>query len=132
VGGMTFLAASSTLKWVGGISGSGTCLIVTTMSIERTLANSLVGLGFARGERLRHDLGDVLDREAFFDVQGSYAIFEHRHTERTGHRHSAGIGVDRFAQAVMADAGTALFFHERARTAGAAAKAPIPPARQLY
>src|SRR5262249_6543616 len=32
-GGMTLLAASSTLKCVGGMSGSGTCLTVTTMSI---------------------------------------------------------------------------------------------------
>src|SRR5438270_12154051 len=30
-GGTTFLAASSTLKWLGGMSGSATCLTVTTM-----------------------------------------------------------------------------------------------------
>src|SRR5437764_15235430 len=39
-GAMTFLAASSTLKWVGGISGSGTCLTVTTMSIGKNVSKT--------------------------------------------------------------------------------------------
>src|ERR1700682_5791250 len=39
-GGMTLLAASSTLKWVGGMSGSGTCLTVTTMSIGENVSKT--------------------------------------------------------------------------------------------
>src|SRR5438067_2672038 len=33
LGGTTRLAASSTLKWPGGMSGSGTCLMVTMILI---------------------------------------------------------------------------------------------------
>src|SRR4030081_1043150 len=93
-GGMTVLADSSTLKWVGGISGSGTCLTVTTMSIAGTVSDEGVG----------NDLGDVLDREAFLDIEGAYAVLEHGHAERAGHGHAIGFGVDRLVQAIVADA----------------------------
>src|ERR671933_785075 len=119
-GGMTFLAASSTLKWVGGMSGSGTCLTVTTMSIAEKVSKSL-----------GYDLGNIAHREALLDIQRSHTVFEHRHAERAAHGDAAGLGGNRFVEAVVADAGAALFLHERARPAGAAAKAAIATAWQL-
>src|SRR4051812_29028767 len=105
-GGMTFLAASSTLKWVGGMSGSGTCLTVTTMSI---VENSIkVGRGVRRtpiyvcaaghsrlgciNQASRNDLGNIADREALLDVERAYTVFEHRHAEWAADRHAACVG----------------------------------------
>src|SRR5207253_5566014 len=110
-GGMTFLAASSTLKWVGGMSGSGTCLTVTTMSIAETVSKCL-------GD----DLGNIADRKALLDIQRAHAVFEHRHTERTGDGNAAGLGANGFVEAIVADAAAAFFFHERARATSAAAE----------
>src|ERR1051325_11646961 len=92
-GGMTVFAVSSTLKWVGGISGSGTCLTVTTMSIAGKVS-----------ERLGNNLGDIFDREAFFDIERAHTIFEHGDAERAGHGHAVGVGVDRLVQPIVADA----------------------------
>src|SRR5689334_7744880 len=114
---MTFLAASSTLKWVGGMSGSGTCLTVTTMSIVEKVS-----------ERLGDDFGNIADGEALLYVERAHAILEHRDAEWAGDRHPGSIGADRFLQAVVADAAAALFFHESARTAGSAAEASLAAA----
>src|SRR5438270_6431914 len=119
-GGMTFLAASSTLKWVGGMSGSGTCLTVTTMSIGETVSKSL-----------GYDLGNIADREALLDVERAHPVFEHGHAERARDGNPAGLRADGFVQAIVADAGAALFLHERTRAAGPAAKAALPTPRQL-
>src|SRR5919202_3841121 len=109
-GGMTFLAASSSLKWVGGMSGSGTCLTVTTMSIAEKVSESL-----------GHDLGNIAHREALLDVQRPHAVFEHRHAERAAHGDAAGPGGDRFVEAVLGGGGAAVFFPLTARAA------PAPP-----
>src|SRR5207248_10688060 len=119
-GGITFLAASSTLKWVGGMSGSGTCLTVTTMSIATKVS-----------KYCRYDLSDIAHREGLLDVQPAHPIFEHSYAEGTGDGDAAGLGVDRFVQPIVADAGAAFFLHEGARAARAAAEAAIPAARQL-
>src|ERR671932_1796564 len=103
-GGMTFLATSSTLKWVGGMSGSGTCLTVTTMSIAEKVSKSL-----------GYDLGNIAHREALLDIQRSHAVCEHRHTERAAHGDAASLGGNRLVQAVVADARAAFFLHERPR-----------------
>src|SRR6266567_4029821 len=113
-GGMTVLVASSTLKWVGGMSGSGTCLTVTTMSIAGTVS-----------ETIRYDLGDIAHREALLDVEGAHAVFEHGHAERARHGHAVRPGADGLVQAIVADARTTLFLHERPRAAGATAEASI-------
>src|SRR2546423_11009839 len=119
-GGMTFLAASSTLKWVGGMSGSGTCLTVTTMSIGETVSKSL-----------GYDLGNIADREALLHVERANAVLEHGHAERAGDGNAAGLGADGFVEAIVADAGAALFLHKRARAAGPAAEAALATPRQL-
>src|SRR5919199_3525880 len=119
-GGMTFLAASSTLKWVGGMSGSGTCLTVTTMSIVETVSKS-VG----------YDLGNIPHGKALLDIQRAHAVLEHGHAERASDGNAAGLGADGLVEAIVADAGAAFFLHEGARAAGPAAEAALATARQL-
>src|SRR5919199_3639591 len=113
-GGMTFLAPSSTLKWVGGMSGSGTCLTVTTMSIAETVSKSL-----------GYDLGNIAHGKALLDIERAHPVLEHGHAERAGHGNAAGLGTDGFVEAVVADSGAAFFFHEGARAAGSAAEAAL-------
>src|SRR5947209_8242430 len=115
-GGITFFVASSILIWLGEmLSGSGTCLTVTTMSIDGNSIRALEGVG--------DELRDVLDREGLLDVERAHAVFEHGHAERAAHGHAAGIRANRFVQPVVRNARAALFFHERPRAAGAAAEA---------
>src|ERR1700730_14913566 len=119
-GGTTVLAASSTLKWVGGMSGSGACLIVTTMSIAGKVS-----------ECCRDDFRNIANRECFLDVEGANAVLEHRDAERAGHGDAVCFGVDGLVQTVVADARAALFLHERPGAARATAKAAVAAARHL-
>src|SRR5918912_2983058 len=107
-GGITFLAASSILKCVGGISGSGTCLTVTTMS-------NLFSFVYCLG----NDLGHIANGETLFDVHGPDAIFEHGDAERAADGDTARVGGDGLLESVVADTGAAVLLHEGACAVGA-------------
>src|SRR5881392_3902338 len=124
LGGTTRLAASSTLKWPGGMSGSGTCLMVTTIFMGPPESIRPV----FSVERFGHDLGQVADLESLLHVESAHAVFEHRHAERAGHGHAARRRLERLIQAVVTDARAPLLLHERARPASAAAETSVSAA----